>query len=269
MNTREQPQLMKAVLTVNEKLFLTPHYIRVVLESDAMNIYADARVGDNNKIIVPETKGGTVELPIFEKGRFVTPSGRRPLIRTYTMRSLDLENNLMAIDFVAHGEEGPASRWAINAEVGDELGVLMKVKSKPLYQLADWYVITGDHTALPVVSVILETLPSDAKGIAVIEVYGEEDILELEKPAGIEVRWKFNAHPGEESALVPFFNDLILQNPENSFIFAAAEYHAINEIQQILKNTPNLDRQSWRTSAYWKYGQAEDASSEERREVQS
>lgn len=251
----EKPQLMRAVLSVKEKRFLTPHYIRIVLQGEVKR-FAAARIGDNNKIIVPADKHTQVVLSMPGPGSSEDASS---FVRTYTMRNIDLEKELMTIDFVAHGEGSPASRWAINAEAGDQLGVLMKVKVKPLFLPAAWYVLAGDHTALPVISVILESLPERARGVAVLEVYSPDDVLELKKPEGIEIIWKFNDRPGKASTLVPYFEALSLPVAEDVFVFAAAEYHAVSEIQQVLREVPGLPRQQWQAYSYWKYGQAEDA----------
>jgi len=104
---------MRAILTVKQKTFLTPHYIRVILEGAALETFAAARVGDNNKIIVPQ-QGVPLMLPDDFRS-LAQEQAQRPIIRTYTMRNLDLEKGEMTIDFVAHGEEGPASRWALHA----------------------------------------------------------------------------------------------------------------------------------------------------------
>lgn len=261
---REKPQMMQAVLTVKEKIFLTPHYIRVILQGENMNQFAAARLGDNNKIIIPENRNTPIQLPNFERGRG-GGNGARPTMRTYTLRHLDLENSLMSIDFVAHGDNGPASKWAINTEPGEELGVLMKVKDKPLLQPADWYLLVGDHTALPVISVMLESLPENAQGKAVIEVYGKEDVLELIKPNGIDIIWTFNNHPGEESTLTEYFHNADFPTA-SKFVFAAAEQKAVENIRENLRNNPNLQRHEWQALSYWKFGQSEDASSSERRE---
>ncbi|OXB17160.1 siderophore-interacting protein [Flavobacterium reichenbachii] len=254
-NNNEKPKMMRAVLTVKEKTFLTPNYIRIILEGNDMAVFADARIGDNNKIIIPESK--TLSENSSEE--------IRPLIRTYTMRDLDLEKGLMTIDFVSHGDTGPASKWAGSAKKGDELTVMMKVKIKPLFIPSDWYLLIGDHTALPVISVILESLPADAKGKAVLEVYSEDDILELKKPENIDLIWNFNNEPGKSSQLAASFdtNDFPFGS---KFIFAAAEYKTAGEIQDKLRNHPDLLRSQWQTYSYWKYGQAEDASAESRRE---
>lgn len=250
-------EIMKAVLTVKEKTYLSPHYIRVILEGEGIHEFANANVGDNNKIIIPQN--GMVQLPSRgERG------SERPLMRTYTLRALDLAKQEMAVDFVAHGDNGPASRWAIHAETGDQLGVAMKVKSRPLFQPADWYLLAGDHTALPVISVILEQLPADAKGKIFLEVHNAEDVLELTKPEGVELQWIFNAEPGKVQTLPEAIRNTLLADG-SKFIYVAAEYSSANEIQQYLRNHDGLDRSEWQTYSYWKYGQSEDSSSEERR----
>lgn len=263
-NKSERPKFMRAILTVKEKIYLTPHYIRVILQGEDISLFAAARVGDNNKIIIPQENSPLI-LPDFAQGSSGGKGeGTRPLMRTYTMRSLDLEKNLMAIDFVGHGENGPASKWATHAEPGDKLGVLMKVKEKALFLPADWYLLAGDHTALPVISVILESLPYDAKGKAILEVYSSDDMLELKKPENVEVIWKFNSQPGKISTLTEYFRNMSLPYAGKKFIFAAAESVAINEIQQILRNTAGLQREEWQAYSYWKYGQSEGASSAEK-----
>jgi len=47
-NKSDQSKLMQAVLTVKEKTYLTPHYIRIVLEGNDVSLFAAARIGDNN-----------------------------------------------------------------------------------------------------------------------------------------------------------------------------------------------------------------------------
>lgn len=254
---KDQPKFMQAVLTVKEKVLLSPHYIRINLEGDGVSQFAGARIGDNNKIIIPQIDN-TITLQDLENMRSgIKQAGDNFLKRTYTLRNLDLEKKLMTIDFVAHGEDGPASRWVTHAEPGYQLGVLMKVKEKPLFLPANWYLLAGDHTALPVISVILESLPGHAKGTAIVEVYSSEDILDLKKPKDVELIWKTNNLPGETSTLTDYFRNLSLPTIESKFIFAAAESLAITEIQQILRDTPGLKREEWQAYSYWKYGQSE------------
>lgn len=256
-------EMMQSVLKVYEKLYLTPHYIRVVLEGD-MSIYSKARIGDNNKILIP--KNGTKTVEINNKSQFDKEISK-PVMRTYTLRAIDYQRNLMTIDFVAHGENGPASTWAINAEKGDELGVFMKTKSKPLFINSENYLIVGDHTALPVISIILEQLPKDSHGSAIIEVYGPEDVLDINKPQNVNILWVFNNTPGEKSNLINAVKNNDTLNNKNTFVFAAAEQNAVKEIQKYLREETQLERQQWQVLSYWKFGQSEDSSSQERREI--
>ena len=260
---QEKPQILLEILTVKEKIFLSPHYIRVVLQGDVAS-FAAARAGDNNKIILPKGDNTDIVLPDFGQLRSGNSQGEKPLTRTYTTRSIDLENNLLTIDFVIHGENGPGSRWAIHAGIGDQLGVGMKVKSRPLFLPADWYLLAGDHPALSVISVILEQLPADAKGKVFLEVPGVEDILELKKPEDVEVMWILNEEPGKIQTLPDAINSTSLPNGRK-FIYVAAEYSSANKIRQYLSNSESLDRDEWQTHSYWKYGQSEDLLTEERR----
>ncbi|WP_313373833.1 siderophore-interacting protein [Chishuiella sp.] len=255
----KKPQAMKAILSVKEKKYLSPHFIRIVLEGD-IDLFSDAKIGDNNKIIIPKNNEDTFILPSLEKNN----TTEKPIIRTYTTRDIDFENKTLTIDFVAHGENSPASRWAIHAEKGHKLGVLMKVKSKPLYKDANWYLLVGDHTALPVISVMLEKLPKETKGKAIIEVHGPEDALELKKPVGFEIEWIFNKNPGEEQKLIDAFSSTSFPDC-SKYIFVACEYTSAKQIREYSRTMKETYLSSFQILSYWKHGQSEESSAEERR----
>lgn len=261
--TMAKPSLMKGLLFVKKKAYLSPHYIRITLEGPDIYKFSKAKVGDNNKILIPASK---VEEQVFEDALQVGLKGNNVpfTVRTYTLRRLDLDKGEMDVDFIMHGESGPASKWAIHANVGDSIGVLMKEKSKPVYQPADWYLLVGDHTAVPVISVILESISPHAKGIVILEVHGPEDILELQKPEDVQITWVFNPEPGKETSLPAHFNKVEIELASDKFIFVAAEHKAVSQIQHTLRNTASIDRKDWYAYAYWKYGEAEDASKAER-----
>ncbi|WP_264478351.1 siderophore-interacting protein [Microvirga rosea] len=76
---------------------------------------------------------------------------------------------------------------------------------------ADCYAFLGDETAVPAVARMLENLPSNARGIAVLEVdnVGEEQGL-IARP-GIHVRWlhRNGAEAGTTTLLQDAFSTLI------------------------------------------------------------
>src|SRR5690606_11303089 len=135
----------------------------VTLEGDAVAEYKDCTPGNNNKIFLPPAGVNRVHFPEYneELEIWLHPEPALvPSVRTYTLRAIDLEKKEMVIDFVHHGENGPASRWAIQAQPGDELGVAMKAVTKELYPRVGSYLLAGDATAIPVLSCILESLPA-------------------------------------------------------------------------------------------------------------
>src|SRR5690606_3291813 len=180
---------IKAALTVTRKEYITPHYIRVYLTGEKIPLFNNTTIGVNNKILIPPKGLNEIHFPEIDQQTRQwkpMPDEIRPFIRTYTHRGIDLEKNEIWIDFVAHGEEGPASAWAIHAEPGDVLGVLMKDGKSEPYRRAENYLLVGDATAIPVLGAILEDLPATSKGICILEVQGKEDEQVLHTKADIE-----------------------------------------------------------------------------------
>lgn len=248
-------KLMRGTLIVKEKVYLSPHYIRIVLTGPELVNFKEAKVGDNNKIILPNGVDGKINFPSAPLGS-ADPQQEPILIRTYTLRALDFENSEMHIDFVAHGDEGPASAWAQQATPGAQLGVMMKVKDRQLFEKAAWYGFVGDHTALPVMAVILETLPDDAVGEMLLEVHSPSDVLKLRKPEHMQLTWIFNNHPGEGSDLARHFEAVSWPATEEKFVFVAAEYQTVQDLQEYLAEKRALKRQQWVAHSYWRIGKA-------------
>lgn len=51
------------------------------------------------------------------------PEGQRLPMRTYTIRALRPARAEVDVEFVLHGDNGPASRWAMDARPGDRLAM--------------------------------------------------------------------------------------------------------------------------------------------------
>lgn len=254
-------------LTVKRKEYLTPHYIRVFLEGEGVEELADRRIGINNKILIPPPGVDRVYFPELDPENLrwkPQPPEVSPIIRTYTHRGIDLDNKEVWIDFVAHGEEGPASAWAIQAQKGDPLGVMMKKGEKELYTRADHYVLVGDATAIPVLAAILEDLPATAEGLCMLEVHGKTDEQELPTQADIEFIWLHNPTPQKGSQLVEILK--LLDLPEaDRFAYVAAEFDTVKKARNYLRKNQNWERDEVYAFSYWKAGKAENESAMTRR----
>lgn len=262
------PKIHRDVFILEKKEYITPHMIRITLKGNVQP-YKDCVIGVNNKIFIPPVAVKKVYFPEIdtETGNVVLPAENvRPDIRTYTHRGIDIENNLLIIDFVNHGENGPASRWALHAKIGDELGVAMKLKDTPLHPQADWYFLIGDATALPVLSCILEALPKTAKGQVLLEVPTAEDEQDLIKPEAVEVIWLHNQHPEKGSQLAQKAQEIIIPENQSKFAYIAAEFSTVKTLRNYFRKERNWSTNELNAYSYWKAGVAEDKSTADRQQ---
>lgn len=260
-------ELIELSLYVSRKEYLTPHYLRVYLQGEGIEKLENTTIGVNNKILIPPKGVNEIYFPKIDYTSMQwipQPEEIRPVIRTYTHRGMDQTQKEIWIDFVAHGDEGPASAWAINAVKGDLLGVLMADEKTELYPETDNYILVGDATAIPVLGAILEDLPDTAKGVCLIEVFDEKDRQNLATNASIEFIWLYNDHPQKGSSLADELRKITLPD-NNRFAYIAAEYKTVKKIRHFLRK-----EQLWKISevnaySYWKSGISEDKSEQDRR----
>ena len=181
------------LLTVKEAWRLTPNMIRVTFAGPELEGFPEGRDGGNCKLMLPE--------PDESHDSFATrlSDGPAPVRRTYTVRHYDANTREMSIDFVAHGDEGPASHWAEQAKPGSFLGFAGPSTPKMTEFNADWYLVDADPSALPVAAAALEAMPRDAVGVAVFEITSEDDRQDIDMPEGIEVHWLVHANPSQAS----------------------------------------------------------------------
>lgn len=168
--------------------------------AEMKTLAADQRI----KIFFPDASGQPPSLPggseWYQAYRSVEPA-RRPPMRTYTIRALRAEQEEVDVEFVLHGENGPASAWATHARIGDRLQL-----AAPNRQYGDdpggyeWkppagvrhILLIADETALPAVAGILEELAGEAEPPVVeafLEVPGEADLLDLPAIPGARLHW--------------------------------------------------------------------------------
>lgn len=268
----EKPVISKYVFKVTSKEHLTPHYIRVKLKSEEDIDFDQCTLGANNKIFIPPAGQTEVQFAIFnpEKGEWEMPDEQvKPIVRTYTHRAIDFETKEITIDFVNHGDNGPASSWARNADINSQLGVAMKIRPTHLYPEVEWYLLVGDSTAIPVLSCILESLPATAKGLCVIEIPTEADKLSTVSHPGFQIQWLINAKPEVSSELSNHIKDIEVPEELSTFAYVACEYSSVKEIRRYFKEDLNWTTKDFYAFSYWKTGEAEDKSASDRREEKS
>lgn len=238
-------------LVVIKKGYVTPNMLRVTLGGDGMKDFPEDQASAYVKLIFP--------IEGDEKDRV--------LRRTYTVRHdrITDQGREIDIDFVMHGDGsdandhgGPASNWAVNCAPGDVITIGGPGPKKLVDPSADWFLIAGDMTALPAVSVNLEILPKHARGYTVIEVQSEADMQALEKPDNITIEWVINPHPGETNTAL---SDVVKKLPwgdGRASVWAACEFTSMKELRTYFREERGLGRDDFYISSYWKLGMNED-----------
>ena len=240
-NQRPAPRL----LSVHAKRQITPHMLRITLGGKALAEFPKDQESGYVKLIWPKDASNAV-------------------VRTYTIRAqraLELD-----IDFVLHDEAGPASLWASSVAVGESIWVGGPGARKLINTEADYFVLAGDMTALPALSVNLEKLPRNAQGKCFIEVISHDDIQTLTHPEGIELHWLINQAPGSQPMLLA--NALAEHHwpHQSTSVWAACEFSSMRAIRALVRE--RMDMRSGRVyiSSYWKLGASEEQHKVSKRE---
>lgn len=240
------------ILSVKKAYYLTPNMIRVTFAGPELEGFPTGCEGGNCKIMLPQ--------PEETKDAFIKriESGERPVRRTYTVRHYRKDAQELDIDFVAHGDNGPASSWAMRAKEGSFLGFAGPSGPKVTYFEADWYLVAADPSAIPVAAATLEAMPRDAKGVALFEVTSLDDKQEINAPDGIDVHWIEHTEPSEDSDAQEAFIRT-LDWPEGRVqTCIAGESHVIRSLRAFLQHEKQVAKKDLYISGYWKIGLIED-----------
>lgn len=209
---------------------------------------------------------GMADYPTGQQGGYVklmlppAPGSEKPIVRTYTIRHQ--REKEMDIDFALHGaaqDAGPATKWALAVQGGEAIALGGPGPAKPLPPGFDHYLIAGDMTALPAISVNLEAMPRDATGFAAIEVHRKEDRQTIDAPPGVAIRWLVNPEPGTRPALLV---DALREAgwPQGRVhAWAACEFSAMLLLRSYLREERKLGPDEVYLSSYWKSGLTEEA----------
>ncbi len=218
---------------------ISPHMLRLTLGGEGLANFPEKQDSAYFKLCLPDSNGGE-------------------MLRTYTIRNHDQENQEFDVDFVLHDVDGPATNWAKSAQPGDTIDIHGPGAKKLVDPSAAWFLLIGDMSALPAISANLAMMPDMAEGIAILEIIDGEDKQELLHPPGVEVRWVVNPHPDRaNTVLLEHIRRLSIPKQPAS-VWVAGEFSSVIEIRRFLKSELNVTRQQLYASSYWQIGRSED-----------
>ncbi|TDW17685.1 siderophore-interacting protein [Kribbella kalugense] len=253
--------LLATVAAVDD---LSPHLRRVTFVApriaDAVTAGPDQRI----KVLLTPPNGSAISLPTgpeWYADWCAQPVDERFIMRTYTVRALRPDVAELDVEFVLHGVNGPASAWVSEAQLGDEVGLLLPFavdtsSAKGLLHSGVDYVppatsvrriLVADETALPALAGILEELPADVHATVFVAVPDAADVRPLAGNA--DITWVTDGSLLEalKSATLPFDPD---------YAWVAGESSMIKAVRRHLVNAVGMPKSTISFQGYWKRGEA-------------
>ncbi|CAM3895992.1 siderophore-interacting protein [Kibdelosporangium persicum] len=248
MTVKNQQRPMFVTVTAVRRL--SEQMARITLAGDEVANFAYAGPDHLARVFFPVAED--FRLPVTEDWwpeLQAMPAEHRPVMRNYTVRRIDHESGELDIDFVLHGDSGPASAWACAATPGDRIGVL---SDRSEYQPADadWQLLVGDETAVPAVAGILESLAPGTQATVLLEVAESFARIELTIPAGAEVSW-LNRGTARGGAVIEALRSSTF--PEGKpYAWVAGESSLATSIRRYLVNERGIDKKHIYFCGYWR-----------------
>ena len=243
-------------LTVLRSERLTPHLVRVVLGGPGLAGVVDNGWTDRYVKLAFRRPGVTYPEPLDVGAvRETMPRSDWPIMRTYTIRSLDHARGEMVIDFVVHGDTGVAGPWAFGARPGDELVLQGPGGAYAPADDVDAHVLVGDEAALPAIAAACERVAAGTPVHAFLEVDGPDDELALDCPGALTVRW---CHREAGESVV----DVVRAAPwpdGRVQAFVHGETTAVKELRGYLREECGVQRELLSISGYWRRGMDEES----------
>ena len=226
-------------VTVSEKHEVSPNMRRVVLTGDSLLDFPEGYEGGYIKLVLRD-------------------GSEKPPVRSYTVREFDRGLGRLVIDMVAHGDTGPAAYWANHSDPGAIIDIQGPGACQAINTTGDWFLLAGDMSALPAISVNLEKLPAGARGHLVLEVISEQDKVAVPVPEGMQVHWVINPEPEAHNSLL---EDTVMSLPwleGQVAVWVAGEFSASRALRQFFRYQREVPKEYKYVSCYWKIGDTDE-----------
>ena len=286
-------------VALKRKAPLSAHLWRFTFEGPEVSQMATLAPDQRIKIFFPDPQGRPPAMALapdwyarYKKQDVET----RPPMRTYTIRALRAQDDEVDVDFVLHGETGPASTWATRAQPGERLQIMAPNAAfegdgggyewKPPQGLKRLLLI-ADETALPAVAGILEglsALPAPPITEAFVEIPSEDDMIALATWPGLSIEWmprnldapgarmlgatQRAALPTTASKAAPILAEVNVDEailwdvsaPDDAGFYGwvAGEAAAVLAIRRLLITERRVDKSSLNLMGYWREGRVLD-----------
>lgn len=253
----QRPRPTFRTVQVSRVSRLTPNLVRVTFTGEELTGFATRGPAEHIRVWFPFPGEEKPIMPAWgPNGPELAPGQRRPISRVYTPRRWDPAARELDVDFVLH-REGPGMDWVRGARPGSTVVVSGPAGAYQVDPEAGWYVIAGDHAALPAIATIAEVLPPSTRVHVLIEVESPAEQQPIDSRAQLAVTWLYSGADGERPGhlLAAAIRDVTLPDG-NGRVWVACEATVMRDIRRHLLYERGLERGAIYTHGYWKRGEA-------------
>ncbi|WP_406610832.1 siderophore-interacting protein [Agarivorans sp. JK6] len=219
---------------VSQLIPLSPHLLRIVVKGSSLKRFPESKEGAHVKVILPNSDGS------------------KPKMRSYTIRWFNSASQELALDFVINRHSGPATNWASQAKLGDQLSIAGPGQLKLSQFNHHSYLLLGDITSVNAINGYVPRLNPQAELRVVIAVPSRADIIELDYHAADNTHWYV-----EDEANISFAEQvqtIAAGMASDSHIFMGLEASQIRSLRPMLQQHLGFDRLNTFAVGYWKQG---------------
>lgn len=249
---------------------LTSHMVRVVLGGNGFDTFTPSDFTDSYVKLVfvaDDVDVAALPQPLTLDSFADLPATKKPVVRTITVRRADPAAREIDVDIAVHGDHGAAGPWAATAQPGQPMYLMGPSGAYSPDPAADWYLLAGDETALPAISVALESLPANAIGRVFIEIAEPEDEVPLTAPDGVQINWLYRGgradlvgedRAGDNAPLVEAVKTALwLPGQVHAFIHGEAQA-VMHNLRPYIRKERGVDAKWASISGYWRRGRTEE-----------
>ena len=246
------------------------HMVRVVLGGKGFDTFTPSEFTDSYVKLVfvaDDVDVAALPHPLTLDSFADLPAVKKPVVRTITVRRADPAAGELVVDIAVHGDHGTAGPWAATAQPGQPAYVMGPSGGYAPDPSADWHLLAGDETALPAISVALESLPANAIARVFIEIAEPEDEISLNAPEGAQINWLYRGgradlvgadRAGDNAPLVEAVKTAFwLPGQVHAFVHGEAQA-VMHNLRPYIRKERGVDAKWASISGYWRRGRTEE-----------
>jgi NADPH-dependent ferric siderophore reductase len=222
--------------SVSARRIMSPSLVEITLRGDAELL---AGVAGNDVMVL------------------IDPTTNPPLRRRYSVRDVDALGDTLSL-WVSTTHDGPAARWAREANVGDEIDLVGPRGKIPLDESADWHLFVGDVSSLGAFYRMGQSIETPGRAIFIVELDHPDDALTATFAEDLGVTAIFVDRDGrahdDPSGLLSGLAAFTLP-PDEGHAYLFGEFHVMRAVKTALMDR-GLSAAQISLKAFYRIGQS-------------